>query len=83
MSNGVMPETQPANAATREPVLRITTGSKIYGGVHAIEGVDFDLYAGEIHGLIGQNAAGDGDRSERLLGRDVGARDHDLIDFGG
>jgi ABC-type sugar transport system ATPase subunit len=41
-----------------EPVLSITAGSKIYGGVHAIEGVDFDLYAGEVHALVGENGAG-------------------------
>lgn len=45
-------------AGTRDPVLRITGGSKIYGGVHAIEGVDFDLYAGEVHALVGENGAG-------------------------
>jgi ABC-type sugar transport system ATPase subunit len=44
--------------ATRERVLCITNGSKIYGGVHAIEGVDFDLYAGEVHALVGENGAG-------------------------
>ena len=27
----------------REPVLSVSKGSKIYGGVHAIEGVDFDF----------------------------------------
>jgi ABC-type sugar transport system ATPase subunit len=42
----------------REPVLRISNGSKIYGGVHAIEGVDFDLYPGEVHALVGENGAG-------------------------
>jgi predicted polyphosphate/ATP-dependent NAD kinase len=30
----------------REPVLSVSKGSKIYGGVHAIEGVDFDLLWG-------------------------------------
>ncbi|QOZ38208.1 sugar ABC transporter ATP-binding protein [Bradyrhizobium sp. CCBAU 53421] len=45
-------------SATREPVLRITNGSKIYGGVHAIEGVNFDLYPGEVHALVGENGAG-------------------------
>lgn len=45
-------------APPREPVLRIVNGSKIYGGVHAIEGVDFDLYAGEVHALVGENGAG-------------------------
>jgi len=42
----------------REPVLRVSKGSKIYGGVHAIEGVDFDLYPGEVHALVGENGAG-------------------------
>ncbi|MBR0750616.1 sugar ABC transporter ATP-binding protein [Bradyrhizobium jicamae] len=45
-------------AAPREPVLQIKSGSKIYGGVHAIEGVNFDLYPGEVHALVGENGAG-------------------------
>jgi ABC-type sugar transport system ATPase subunit len=56
MSDGILPEI-PASTS-REPVLRITGGSKIYGGVHAIEGVDFDLYPGEVHALVGENGAG-------------------------
>jgi ABC-type sugar transport system ATPase subunit len=42
----------------REPVLSVSNGSKIYGGVHAIEDVDFDLYPGEVHALVGENGAG-------------------------
>jgi ABC-type sugar transport system ATPase subunit len=42
----------------REPVLSVSNGSKIYGGVHAIESVDFDLYPGEVHALVGENGAG-------------------------
>ena len=54
------PTTAAATTArpTREPVLRIVNGSKIYGGVHAIENIDFDLYSGEIHALVGENGAG-------------------------
>jgi ABC-type sugar transport system ATPase subunit len=47
-----------AATAGREPVLRVVNGSKVYGGVHAIEGVNFDLYAGEVHALVGENGAG-------------------------
>src|SRR5580692_5347009 len=47
-----------ATAAPAVPVLRIVAGSKIYGGVHAIEDVDFDLYPGEVHALVGENGAG-------------------------
>jgi ABC-type sugar transport system ATPase subunit len=42
----------------RTPFIRIEAGSKVYGGVHAIEGVDFDLYPGEVHALVGENGAG-------------------------
>ena len=38
--------------------MSVSKGSKIYGGVHAIEGVDFDLYPGEVHALVGENGAG-------------------------
>ena len=40
------------------PVLEVRNGSKIYGGVHAIENVSFDLYPGEVHALVGENGAG-------------------------
>src|SRR5580698_4672186 len=56
-----MATTRPAavpHAAGAEPVLRVVDGCKIYGGVHAIENIDFDLYAGEVHGLVGENGAG-------------------------
>jgi ABC-type sugar transport system ATPase subunit len=44
--------------ATLEPILRLVGGTKIYGGVHAIDGVDFDLRPGEIHAILGENGAG-------------------------
>ena len=47
-----------ASLATPQLVLSVSGGSKIYGGVHAIEGVDFDLYSGEVHALVGENGAG-------------------------
>ena len=44
--------------ASRGPVLSIVAASKIYGGVHAIEKVNFDLHPGEVHALVGENGAG-------------------------
>ncbi|MGN1289475.1 MAG: sugar ABC transporter ATP-binding protein [Bradyrhizobium sp.] len=58
MNDGVMQAATATQSAAREPVLRISNGSKIYGGVHAIEGVNFDLYPGEVHALVGENGAG-------------------------
>ena len=53
-----LPRQTVSGTAMREPVLRVVNGSKIYGGVHAIEGVNFDLYPGEVHALVGENGAG-------------------------
>lgn len=41
-----------------EPILRIVAGSKVYGGIHAIDQVNFDLRPGEIHAVLGENGAG-------------------------
>ena len=52
------PSQRPPSGEARDPVLRIIGGSKVYGGVHAIENIDFDLFAGEVHALVGENGAG-------------------------
>lgn len=41
-----------------EPVLRMEQIDKRFPGVHALDHVDFDLYAGEVHVLLGENGAG-------------------------
>jgi len=46
------------NEGTGKPILEMVGISKIFGGVHALRGVDFDLIEGEIHGLVGENGAG-------------------------
>lgn len=46
------------DALTTPPILRLGGVTKRFGGVTALEDVDFDLRAGEVHGLVGENGAG-------------------------
>ena len=41
-----------------QPILELQDITKAFGGVEALRGVDFALFAGEIHGLVGENGAG-------------------------
>ena len=41
-----------------EPILRLDDISKSFPGVRALSGVRLDLYAGEVHALMGENGAG-------------------------
>src|SRR5688500_4734230 len=41
-----------------EPILAFHGVTKRFGGATALDGVDFELLPGEIHGLVGENGAG-------------------------
>ena len=62
------PESERLSGLARRYVARIMTETtptlemrgcrKRYGGVQALAGADFKIYLGEMHALVGDNAAG-------------------------
>lgn len=48
----------PGNASGTPPVVELSGISKAYGHVEALREVDLELYAGEVHALVGDNGAG-------------------------
>ena len=40
------------------PILQVQEISKAFGGVQALSGVSFDLYRGDVFGIIGPNGSG-------------------------
>ena len=50
------------------PILQARGISKDFPGVRALENVDFDVYPGEVHTLIGENGAGKSTLGKILMG---------------
>jgi ribose transport system ATP-binding protein len=64
-----------------QPLLQMEQVSKHFPGVQALEQVDFEIYPGEIVGLVGENGAGKSTLIKILSG--VYAKDQGLIRFRG
>jgi len=63
------------------PIVAMRGISKRYGGVQALSNVDLDIYAGEVHALVGDNAAGKSTLIKTLSG--AVQRDSGTIAFNG
>ena len=51
-----------------KPLVEMRGISKRYGGVQALQSVDLDIYLGEVHALVGDNAAGKSTLIKTLAG---------------
>jgi D-xylose transport system ATP-binding protein len=66
---------------TEKPIIEMRGIDKHYGGINAVRGVDLDIYSGEVHALVGDNAAGKSTLIKILSG--AVARDGGSIFFEG
>lgn len=62
------------------PMLELRGISKCYGHVRALEGVDFELYAGEVLALVGDNGAGKSTLIKVISGAVIPDRGEILLD---
>ncbi|MCF8467463.1 MAG: sugar ABC transporter ATP-binding protein [Sneathiella sp.] len=53
---------------TNQPVIELEHASKIYQSVYAIEDINFDLFPGEVHAIVGENGAGKSTLTKALAG---------------
>ncbi len=63
-----------------EPALRLTGVSKAFGAVQALQDVDFEVWAGEVVGLVGDNGAGKSTLIKVISGVNPGDSGHIYVE---
>ena len=63
-----LPPNPPPETGVADFLLELRAVTKHFGGVTALDGVNFDLCAGEVHGLVGENGAGKSTMMKLLAG---------------
>ena len=76
-----MPDSVKAPVPTQAPVVEMTDISISFPGVKALDGVDFRMFPGEVHSLMGENGAGKSTLIKALTG--VYSVDSGVIRLGG
>ena len=72
-----------SDTASAAPLVELHDIRKAFGGVHAVDGVSVNLYAGEVVALLGHNGAGKSTLMKMLAGAypvdsgDIGDRRRD------
>lgn len=71
----------PPSESDPKPIVSMRAIDVLFGGVHAVNNVDLDLYAGEVTALLGHNGAGKSTLASVLAGAVV--RDSGVIEIDG
>lgn len=71
---------QNGTAGSQVPRLQLRGINKSFGGVRALKGVDFEVYAGEVVGLVGDNGAGKSTLIKTMSGAYIPDEGEILID---